>query len=191
MSDREALKARIDELSPMGVRFVTRMIDSVAHPPKARVAGPEPTWITEELDWIEYFGLMISAHHGVTVDALGLSSFESAFRSACEAANWALDPPGSPVDCGLQANHPSHGTQSPMPTRPCSWGPPVPGCLGRLRAHSRVPEPDVKRCCGRRHLVVSRATSPPGPLWAGFSLPQYTRTKGSTTILSKIAQDSS
>ena len=38
---------------------------------------------------------MISAHHGVTVEALGLSSFENAFRSACEAVGWSVDPPGS------------------------------------------------------------------------------------------------
>ena len=95
MSDREALKRRIDELSPMGVRFVARMVDSLADPPQARLPAPEPTWITAEPDWIEYFGLMISAHHGVTVEALGLSSFESAFRGACEAVGWSVDPPGS------------------------------------------------------------------------------------------------
>ena len=95
MSDREALKRRIDELSPMGVRFVARMVDSLADPPQARLPAPEPTWITAEPDWIEYFGLMISAHHGVTVEALGLSSFESAFRGACEAVRWSVDPPGS------------------------------------------------------------------------------------------------
>ena len=95
MSDREALKRRIDELSPMGVRFVARMIDSVADPPQARLPAPEETWITTEPGRIEYFGLMISAHHGVTVEALGLTSFESAFRGACEAVDWALDPPGS------------------------------------------------------------------------------------------------
>ena len=89
MSDREALKRRIDELSPMGVRFVARMIDSVADPPQARLPAPEETWITTEPGWIEYFGLMISAHHGVTVEALGLTSFESAFRGACEAVDWA------------------------------------------------------------------------------------------------------
>ena len=95
MSDRETLKQRIDDLSPMGVRFVARMVDSVADPPRARLPSPEPTWITAEPDWIEYFGLMISAHHGVTVEALGLTSFESAFRSTCEAVDWALDAPGS------------------------------------------------------------------------------------------------
>ena len=95
MSDREALQRRIDDLSPMGVRFVTRMVDSLADPPQARLPAPEPTWITVEPDWIEYFGLMISAHHGVTVEALGLSSFESAFRGACEAVGWSVDPSGS------------------------------------------------------------------------------------------------
>lgn len=95
MNDKRALKRRIGKLSPMAVRFVARMIDSLANPPQARLPAPRGTWITNTPDWIEYFGLMISAHHGVTVEALGLSSFESAFRGTCEAVDWTLDPPGS------------------------------------------------------------------------------------------------
>lgn len=76
MNDREALKRSIDRLSPMGVRFVARMVDSLADPPRVQLPQSEPTWITAEPDWIEYFGLMISAHHGVTVEALGLTSLE-------------------------------------------------------------------------------------------------------------------
>ena len=95
MSDREALKGTIDDLSPMGVRFVARMVDSLADPPRVQFPESEPTWITDEPDWIEYFGLMISAHHGITVEALGLTSFETAFRNTCDAVDWALDPPGS------------------------------------------------------------------------------------------------
>ena len=81
----------------MGVRFVARMVDSLADPPQARPVAPKPTWITAEPDWIEYFGLMISAHHGVTVDALGQSSFEIAFRDACDAVGWVVDQRGSPT----------------------------------------------------------------------------------------------
>lgn len=95
MSNREALKRSIDGLSPMGVRFVARMVDSLADPPRVQFPESEPTWITAEPDWIEYFGLMISAHHGITVEALGLTSFETAFRNTCEAVGWALDAPGS------------------------------------------------------------------------------------------------
>lgn len=92
----------------MGVRFVARMVDSLADPPRARLITPKPTWITAEPDWIEYFGLMISAHHGVTVEALGQSSFEIAFRDACSAVGWNVDPPGSAtrrfVDLTLQTS---------------------------------------------------------------------------------------
>ena len=70
MSDREAVKRQIDELSPMGVRFVARMVDSMANPPRSQFT-PKTTWITSEADWIEYFGLVISAHHGHTTDPLG------------------------------------------------------------------------------------------------------------------------
>ncbi|WP_419919492.1 hypothetical protein [Candidatus Poriferisocius sp.] len=95
MNERKALEQRIDALSPMGIRYVTRMVDSLADPPRALLAEPVPTWLTAEPDWIEYFSLMISAHHGVTVDALGLGSFESAFRDTCEAVGWTLHPLGS------------------------------------------------------------------------------------------------
>ena len=95
MSDREALKRNIDGLSQMGVRFVARMVESLADPPRVQFPEPESTWINAEPDWIEYFGLMISAHHGITTEALGRTSFETAFRNTCEAVDWALDPPGS------------------------------------------------------------------------------------------------
>ncbi|MCQ3808716.1 MAG: hypothetical protein OXB92_01800 [Acidimicrobiaceae bacterium] len=47
MSDREAVKRRIDELSPMGVRFVARMVDAMANPPQPQLAS-RPTWITAD-----------------------------------------------------------------------------------------------------------------------------------------------
>lgn len=95
MNDGEALRRKIDDLSPMGVRFVTRMVDSLSEPPQAQGCAPEPTWITAEPDWVEYFGLLISAHHGLAVDALKETGFENAFRDACEAVGWGVDPPAS------------------------------------------------------------------------------------------------
>ena len=86
------LKARIESLSPMGVRFVARLIDSLSSPPRAEVAR---TWLASNPEWVEYFGLTISAHHGTTTEALGLTGFEVAFRNACEAVAWAVDEPGS------------------------------------------------------------------------------------------------
>ena len=38
---------------------------------------------------------MIAAHHGVTVEALGLANFENAFRRACEAVEWTVRPSNS------------------------------------------------------------------------------------------------
>lgn len=86
------LKARIESLSPMGVRFVARLIDSLSSPPQADVTT---TWLTTNAEWVEYFGLTISAHHGTTVEPLGLTGFEVAFRNACEAVGWTVDAPGS------------------------------------------------------------------------------------------------
>ena len=76
----------------MGVRFVARLIDSLSSPPRANVTK---TWLTGKPEWVEYFGLTISAHHGTTVEPLGLTGFEVAFRNACEAVGWAVDEPGS------------------------------------------------------------------------------------------------
>ena len=86
------LKARIESLSPMGVRFVARLIDSLSSPPRAEVTR---TWLAANPEWVEYFGLTISAHHGTTAEPLGLTGFEVAFRNACEAVGWVVDEPGS------------------------------------------------------------------------------------------------
>ncbi len=40
---------------------------------------------------------MLSAHHALTSEPLGLTAFETAFRNACASVNWTLDPPGSPT----------------------------------------------------------------------------------------------
>lgn len=86
------LKARIESLSPMGIRFVARLIDSLSSPPRAAVTS---SWITTNPEWVEFFGLAISVHHSNTVEPLGLISFEIAFRNACEAVGWSVDAPGS------------------------------------------------------------------------------------------------
>lgn len=90
MSDREALKARIDGLSETAVRFVARMVESLSTPPTATTSQPS-TWISGTPDWIEYFGLALSVHHGTTKDALGLTGFETAFANACESVNWTVE----------------------------------------------------------------------------------------------------
>ena len=88
------LKARLDELSPTAVRFVARMVDSLSSPPRARVSARE-TWLTASPEWIEYFGLALSVHHGATTDPLARKGFEAVFRNACEAVDWTLGEPGS------------------------------------------------------------------------------------------------
>ena len=61
----EELKSRIQSLSPMGIRFVARLIDSLSSPPRADITG---SWITSNPDWVEYFGLTISVHHSNTIE---------------------------------------------------------------------------------------------------------------------------
>ena len=88
------LKAKLDQLSPAKVRFVANVVDSLSHPPRASICE-RGTWITAVPDWIEYFGLVVSVHHGTTTEPLGLTAFETVFRNACKSVNWTLDPPGS------------------------------------------------------------------------------------------------
>ena len=90
MSGREDLKARIDGLSETAVRFVARMVDSLSSPPSATTRQPV-TWISGTPDWIEYFGLALSVHHGTTIDALRLTGFETAFANACESVGWEVE----------------------------------------------------------------------------------------------------
>lgn len=92
--DLEALKARIDTLSPMATRFVARLIGSLSSPPQATV-NPQTTWITKSADWVEYFSLALSVHHGTTTEPLGLTGFEVVFCNACEAVEWDYEKPAS------------------------------------------------------------------------------------------------
>ena len=90
MSDREELKARIDSLSDTAARFVARIVDSLSSPPSATTREPS-TWISGTPDWIEYFGLALSVHHGTTIDPLGLTGFETTFSNACESVSWSVE----------------------------------------------------------------------------------------------------
>ena len=92
--DLEALKAQIDTLSPVAARFVARLIGSLSSPPQATV-NPQTTWITESDDWVEYFSLALSVHHGTTTEPLGLTGFEIVFCNACEAVGWEYEKPAS------------------------------------------------------------------------------------------------
>lgn len=76
----------------MGVRFATRIIDSLSSPLQAETSD---TWLGQTPGWIEYFGLTISVHHGTTTEPLGLVGFEVAFRNAWEAVGRTVDDPGS------------------------------------------------------------------------------------------------
>ena len=87
--NRNDLKARLDTLSDTAIRFVARMVDSLASPPAASSLGPV-TWLSGTPAWVEYFGLALSVHHGTTVDPLGLNGFEAVFGNACEAVDWEV-----------------------------------------------------------------------------------------------------
>ena len=87
------LKFKLDQLSPVKVEFVSRVVDSLSRPPRATVSGD--TWINASPEWIEYFGLSLSVHHGATPEPLALMAFETAFRNACGYMQWPMDEPGS------------------------------------------------------------------------------------------------
>lgn len=94
MTSRQDLKDRIDHLSPTAIQFVARILDSLSSPPEASV-NQKKTWLTDNPDWIEYFGLALSVHHGTTTDPLRLTGFETVFRNACEFAKWKVEKPVS------------------------------------------------------------------------------------------------
>ena len=100
------LKARLDSFSPVQIKFVATVMDSLSNPPSADIRA-QGTWLTGVAAWIEYFGLALSVHHSATTEPLGLTAFETVFRNACEHVGWAVDPPGSPtrrfVDLTVQA----------------------------------------------------------------------------------------
>ncbi|MDE2974892.1 MAG: hypothetical protein OXU64_09280 [Gemmatimonadota bacterium] len=73
---------------------MAKVIESLDAPPRVSIRRPD-TWLTGSPDWIEYFGLALSVHHGATAEALGHTAFETVFRNACGSVDWGLDPPGS------------------------------------------------------------------------------------------------
>ena len=89
----QELKAKLDGFSPAKIRFIANVVDSLANPPRADIRQ-RGTWITASPDWIEYFSLALSVHHGATSEPLGLTAFETVFRNACNSVHWTLAPPG-------------------------------------------------------------------------------------------------
>ena len=51
------------------------MVDSLSSPLTSKIRDPN-AWISGTPEWIEYFGLSLSAHHGTTIDALGLNGYQ-------------------------------------------------------------------------------------------------------------------
>ena len=91
---REELKAELDKFSRAKIEFVSTVVQSLSNPPRTDIRK-RGTWLTRSPEWLEYFGLALSVHHGSTAEPLGLTAFETVFRNACRAANWAIDDQGS------------------------------------------------------------------------------------------------
>ena len=90
----DELKSELDEFSQTKIEFVAMVVESLANPPRADIRE-QGTWLTGSPEWMEYFGLALSVHHGATTEPLGLTAFEAVFRNACKAAKWTLDQPSS------------------------------------------------------------------------------------------------
>ena len=103
----QELKSKLDQLSPVKVQFVAKVIEALSNPPQVSIK--KGTWITRSADWIEYFGLALLLHHGTTTEPLDRTMFETVFRNACTSMNWKVDEPGSPtrrfVDLEVQAGN--------------------------------------------------------------------------------------
>ncbi|MCY4174114.1 MAG: hypothetical protein OXF25_08670 [Cyanobacteria bacterium MAG CAR3_bin_5] len=90
----EEVKSRLDSLSSVKVSFVAKVIEALANPPALNVRSAG-TWLTDNPEWTEYFGLALSVHHGATTEPLRLTSFETVFRNAWEHVGWNVLPPES------------------------------------------------------------------------------------------------
>ena len=86
------LKKTLDSFSPIKIKFATKIIKSLANPLVTTFYSAD-TWLTDKPDWLEYFALALSVHHGTTKEPLGLSSFEAVFRNACEHLDWDIHVP--------------------------------------------------------------------------------------------------
>ena len=89
----DELKAELDRFSQTQIEFVATVVKSLSNPPRTDIRE-QGTWLTGSPEWVEYFSLALSVHHGATTEPLGLTAFETVFRNACKAANWILDPLG-------------------------------------------------------------------------------------------------
>lgn len=94
MAETDTLKAKIDRLSPTGVRFVHRLVDAIAQPPQVVLGA---SWLAVDPRWAEHFGFVLTTHHGSTTDPMMGEAFEIGFRNACEAAGWRLSLSRSPT----------------------------------------------------------------------------------------------
>jgi len=92
----DELKATLDSFSPVQIEFAAKVIGSLTNPPRPDIRR-HGIWLTEDKEWIEYFGLALSLHHSATTDPLGLTAFEAVFRNACDHLGWPVDPPGSRI----------------------------------------------------------------------------------------------
>lgn len=103
----QELKSKLDQLSPIKVQFVAKIIEALSNPPQVSIK--RGTWITRSAEWMEYFGLALSLHHAATTEPLDRTRFETVFRNACTSVNWKIDEPGSPtrrfVDLEVQAGN--------------------------------------------------------------------------------------
>ena len=96
MTSIDDIKAKLDTFSPAKIKFVANVVSALANPPRANIRS-ENTWLTAWPDWIEYFGLALSVHHGTTPEPLGLTAFETVFRNACRSVDWDVQWSGGPT----------------------------------------------------------------------------------------------
>ena len=96
MTSLDEVKAKLDTFSPAKIKFVANVVSALANPPRANIRHKD-TWLTAWPDWIEYFGLALSVHHGTTPEPLGLTAFETVFRNACRSVDWDVRWSGGPT----------------------------------------------------------------------------------------------
>ena len=63
----DEIKSELDKFSQTKIEFVAMVVESLANPPRADIRE-QGTWLTGSPEWMEYFGLALSVHHGATTE---------------------------------------------------------------------------------------------------------------------------
>jgi hypothetical protein len=97
--ERDALRARVDQLTDAQVAVVGRFLDAVTGKGDA-VVDPD-SWLASAL-WVEHFTARLLAYHANHDDPLSSTAFEAAFVAVSITVTWAATSNESARSLGIR-----------------------------------------------------------------------------------------